>query len=47
MFDDLDDIVEADIVYGLFSDGECPHCGEYLENLNIKTCSFCGGALEF
>lgn len=46
MFDDLEDIVEADIAYGLFSDGECPHCGEYIEDSEAKICPFCGGLLE-
>ena len=39
---DLDDIVEADIVYGLFSEGECPHCAEFIENNNIGICPNCG-----
>ena len=43
---DLDDIIEADIKYGLFSDGECPHCGEYIECIESKICPFCGGLLE-
>ena len=44
---DLDDIVQADIVYGLFGEGKCPHCGEFVENPNAKICLFCGGKLEY
>ena len=44
---DLEDIVEADITLGLFSEGECPHCGEFLENPNVKICPFCGGKLVY
>ena len=44
---DLDDIVQADIAYGLFSEGECPHCGEYIEDTTAKRCPFCGGKLEY
>ena len=44
---DLDDIVQADIAYGLFGEGKCPHCGEFAENPNAKICLFCGGKLEY
>lgn len=39
---DLKDIVEADIALGVFSKDECPHCGEYIEDINIKICPNCG-----
>ena len=42
---DLEDIVETDIALGLFSEDECPHCGEFIENPNAKMCPFCGGKL--
>ena len=44
---DLDDIIEADITLGLFSEDECPHCGEFIKNSNTKICPFCGGKLEY
>ena len=44
---DLDDIVQADIAYGIFGEGKCPHCGEFVENPNAKICLFCGGKLEY
>ena len=44
---DLEDVVEADITLGLFSEDECPHCDEFLENPNVKICPFCGGKLEY
>ena len=44
---DLEDIVETNIALGLFSEDECPHCGEFIENPNAKICPFCGGKLEY
>lgn len=44
---DLEDVVEADIMLGLFSEDKCPHYGEFLENPNVKICPFCGGKLEY
>ena len=46
MFDDLEDIIETDITYSLFSDCECPHCGEYIECIESAICPFCGGRLD-
>lgn len=43
---DLDDVIEADIELELFSEDECPHCGEFIENLNAKICPFCGCRLD-
>ena len=39
---DLDDIVQVDIKYGFFKQGECPQCGEFIGNSNIGICPFCG-----
>lgn len=43
---DLDDVIEADIKYGLFSKGECLHCGEYIGCIESTLCPFCGGKLD-
>ena len=43
---DLSDMVEADIRFNLFGDGECPHCGEYIECIESLICPFCGKRLE-
>ena len=43
----LEEIVQADIAFGLFSEGECPHCGEYIESVKSSFCPFCGGRLDF
>ena len=39
---DLEDLIEADISVGLFSENECPYCGEFIENPITKICPFCG-----
>ena len=37
----LNDIIEADIKFGLFSNGECSHCGVYIECIDSIICPFC------
>ena len=42
----LDDIVQADIMFGLNEDGICPFCGKYFENTNLKYCPYCNNKLQ-
>lgn len=40
---DLEDMIEADTWYGIFSNSECPKCGEYIEEIEkIAKCPYCG-----